>query len=204
MDKKSLQRERTKRYFIDAAKQIIKTKGLAQISARNVAELAGYSYATIYNYFSDLNDLLWYVTVDLIEEMAEMLRPIYQAGADPAWLLKQGYRDYASYYLAHPEVYHFLFHAQIGQPSAEVEPMLKMNQIGEQQERVLRDCVAQGLISPEDAPILAQLLVTIVHGLLSMHFSSYQQLSQTELFLALEQNIDFILQRIAAPSRSPR
>ena len=195
MEKKSLQRERTKCYFIDAAKEIIKTKGLAQASARNVADLAGYSYATIYNYFSDLNDLLWYVTVDLIEEMSENLRP-YIVGADPIGRLKLGYREYVRYYLDRPEVYHFLFHAQIGQPSAEVEPRLKTNRIGEQQDLVLRDCITQGLISSADAPILAQLLVTVIHGLLSMHFTSYQQLSEAELFQALDYHFDFILQRL--------
>lgn len=197
MDKKSRQRERVKRYFIDAAKEIINSSGLAAVSARSVADQAGYSSATIYNYFADLNDLLWQVTVELIQEMADTLRPVYQPGSDPIHMLKQGYHRYVSYYLERTEIYHFLFHARIGQPSAEVEAQLQMNLIGEQQERVLRDCVAQGIVKATDAPLIAPLLVTLVHGLLSMHFTSYQQLSAPELLDALDRNIDFVLARVA-------
>lgn len=196
MDKKALQRERTRRYFIDAAKELVKTKGLEQVSARNVADLAGYSYATIYNYFADINDLLWHVTLDLIEEMAERLGQIPLSGDNPICWLKQGYRDYVRYYLEFPAVFRFLFHSQIGVPSPEVAPMLRLNQIGSKQAFVLQQCVRRGMLDAEDVPVVAQMLVTIVHGLLLMHFASDPQITEAEMFEALDLDIGFVLQRL--------
>lgn len=200
MDKKALQRERTRRYFIDAAKEIVKTQGLDQVSARNVADLAGYSYATIYNYFADLNALLWYVTVDLIEEMAARLGAIPLEGDDPIQWLKQGYRDYVRYYLESPAVFRFLFHSQIGAPPPEVAPLLELNQIGSQQVRVLQEFVARDMLAADDLPMLAQTLVAVVHGLLLMHFASSPRITEQELFITLDVEIDFVLQRLVMPS----
>lgn len=199
-DKKALQRERTRRYFIDAAKELVKTQGLEQVSVRNVADLAGYSYATIYNYFSDLNALLWYVTVDLIEEMAARLGAIPLTGDDPVQWLKQGYHDYVRYYLESPAVFRFLFHSQIGAPPPEVTPLLELNQIGLQQVRVLQEFVVRQLLTAEDVPLVAQTLVAVVHGLLLMHFASSPRISESEMFAALDLEIDFVLQRLVPPN----
>ena len=49
-----IQEERIRKYFIDAAKELIRGEGLSVVTARNVAERAGYSYATLYNYFKDI------------------------------------------------------------------------------------------------------------------------------------------------------
>ena len=59
MEKKEIQEQRMRQYFIDAAKEIIKGEGLKCISTRNVSDRAGYSYATMYNYFKNINDLIY-------------------------------------------------------------------------------------------------------------------------------------------------
>lgn len=61
---KEMRRERTKQEFIHASKEIIEKLGIDQVSARRVGELSGYSYATIYNYFNDINHLLQTVSAD--------------------------------------------------------------------------------------------------------------------------------------------
>ena len=48
-----------KGYFVQAAQEILKGEGLKAASVRNIAEKAGYSYATVYNYFSDSKDLIF-------------------------------------------------------------------------------------------------------------------------------------------------
>ena len=58
MEKKQIQEQRIKSYFIQATKEILKGEGLKCISVRNIADKAGYSYATLYNYFKDVQDLI--------------------------------------------------------------------------------------------------------------------------------------------------
>ena len=58
MNKNPIQEERIRGYFIQAAMEILRGEGIRDLSVRNVAEKAGYSYATLYNYFKDLNALM--------------------------------------------------------------------------------------------------------------------------------------------------
>lgn len=66
--KNKVQEGRMKQYFIDAATEIIRGEGIQALTVRTVAERAGYSYATLYNYFSDLNELLIICTEYFAEE----------------------------------------------------------------------------------------------------------------------------------------
>lgn len=68
-----MQQQRMKGYFIQATKEIIKGEGLKSISVRNIADKAGYSYATLYNYFKDLNELLFYCISDFQQECNEFV-----------------------------------------------------------------------------------------------------------------------------------
>jgi len=54
-----IQQDRIKNDFIDAAVAIIKNDGSENPSARRIAKGAGYSYATMYNYFKDIDDLIF-------------------------------------------------------------------------------------------------------------------------------------------------
>ena len=56
MRNRQIQEERIKTYFLDSAKNLLRAEGLKGVSVRNVAYRAGYSYATLYNYFKDIND----------------------------------------------------------------------------------------------------------------------------------------------------
>ncbi|NQV37717.1 MAG: TetR/AcrR family transcriptional regulator [Candidatus Marinimicrobia bacterium] len=68
-----IQEQRMREYFIQAAKEIIRGEGMRAISVRNVAEQAGYSYATLYNYFTNIKDLVFECTVDFQEECLEQI-----------------------------------------------------------------------------------------------------------------------------------
>ncbi len=59
MKNKEVQELRMKNYFIQATKEILKGEGLQAVSVRNVADKAGYSYATLYNYFKDITELIF-------------------------------------------------------------------------------------------------------------------------------------------------
>lgn len=74
MGNKEIQEQRMKGYFIEASKDILKGEGLKSISVRNIAERAGYSYATLYNYFSDVKDLIFECVVDFQEECESFIK----------------------------------------------------------------------------------------------------------------------------------
>ncbi|MFN3556088.1 MAG: TetR/AcrR family transcriptional regulator [Bacteroidales bacterium] len=55
-------------YFITATKEIVTGEGFKALSVRNIAGRAGYSYTTLFNYFKDVNELLFLCVIDFQEE----------------------------------------------------------------------------------------------------------------------------------------
>lgn len=73
MTRNEIQDVRMRKYFIDAAKELIKGEGVVVVSTRNVAERSGYSYATIYNYFKDVRDLIFACIEDFQQECIDYI-----------------------------------------------------------------------------------------------------------------------------------
>lgn len=71
--KKEIQRDRMKKYFIESAKELIKEEGLSNLTTKKIGDRAGYSYATIYNYFTNFNELICVCLEEFSEEMKEFL-----------------------------------------------------------------------------------------------------------------------------------
>jgi len=65
--------ERLKGYFLEAAKNMIRSEGLKSVSVRNIAESAGYSYATMYNYYRNLSELILDCIKDFFGECREYI-----------------------------------------------------------------------------------------------------------------------------------
>jgi AcrR family transcriptional regulator len=70
MDRKQAKQERTKRYFLDAAKEIIREEGIAALTTKRIGERASYSYASIYNYFENFNELCCLCLEEMASECA--------------------------------------------------------------------------------------------------------------------------------------
>lgn len=68
MERKEIQEQRMRGYFIDATREMLKGEGLKSVNVRAVAERAGYSYATLYNYFKDIKELIFICVKDFQEE----------------------------------------------------------------------------------------------------------------------------------------
>ena len=73
MNNKDIQEQRVREYFVQAANEILRGEGISNLSVRNVAEKAGYSYATLYNYFKNLNELFSVCIIDFIQEGREFI-----------------------------------------------------------------------------------------------------------------------------------
>jgi AcrR family transcriptional regulator len=71
MERKQVKKERIKRFFLDAAKDIIRSEGICKLTTKKIGEKAAYSYASIYNYFENYNDLVCQCLEEMADECAE-------------------------------------------------------------------------------------------------------------------------------------
>lgn len=72
-EKKTIQRNRVKKYFLDASIKIIKEEGLENLTTKKIGDKAGYSYATIYNYFENFNELICISMMRMADECADYI-----------------------------------------------------------------------------------------------------------------------------------
>lgn len=109
MKNKLLQEERMKGYFIQAAKEILKSEGIKAISVRNIAERAGYSYATLYNYFRDVNDLVFECVSDFQLECAEFVSHKVDPKLTAYDAIKAKATAYVQYFLEYPGIFDLFY-----------------------------------------------------------------------------------------------
>ncbi|MDP4266685.1 MAG: TetR/AcrR family transcriptional regulator [Bacteroidota bacterium] len=109
MDNKEIQTQRMKGYFIQAAKELIKGEGLKSVSTRSVAERAGYSYATLYNYFKDLNDLIFECVKDFQAECEVFVNSKTKKITNGKEKIKAIISAYVHYFIEYPGTFELFF-----------------------------------------------------------------------------------------------
>lgn len=109
MSNKKIQEERVKGYFVQAANEILRGEGIKSLSVRNVAEKAGYSYATLYNYFKDINELLSVCIIDFIEEGKEFIVGETQDIPKGIVRLEAIIKSYVKFFVQYPGIFELFY-----------------------------------------------------------------------------------------------
>ncbi|MDP3448868.1 MAG: TetR/AcrR family transcriptional regulator [Eubacteriales bacterium] len=183
-----LKNEQVRCGFVQAAKEIILRDGVDAVSVRKIAQATGYSYATIYHYFLDLNALLLAAKESMVGDVSA-----YLTQADPSPFrtvedLKRVNRDYAQYYLDRPHVYHFFYAYRF-----ENEPVPNYDlQFQDGWHFAYSTFVEDGLLRREDVVTAAKTIIYTMHGLLALYFSS-NGLSTESFYQDLDTATDFII-----------
>lgn len=160
--------EQVKEGFVQAAKEIILREGVAAVSARKIAQATGYSYATIYHYFTDLDALLLAVKERMVEDVTLHLSPADASPFRTIEDLKRVNRAYAQYYLDSPNIYHFFYSYRFAH---EVNPDYDLR-FQDGWYFAYSNLVEQGFLRKADVIIAAKTVIYALHGLLSLYFSS--------------------------------
>lgn len=109
MKNKELQETRMKGYFIQATRDILRGEGLKGISVRNIADRAGYSYATLYNYFKDVNDLVFICVDDFQEECRQFINGQNIKQPEGIERLKASILAYMGYFAEYPGIFDLFY-----------------------------------------------------------------------------------------------
>lgn len=109
MQNKPIKEERMRRYFVDSCKELLLGESLRALSVRNVAERAGYSFATIYSYFKDLSDLTMTAVGEFLVELKNFVGIDSKGSDDVATITK----SYIKYFVQYPSIYRLMFVEQI-------------------------------------------------------------------------------------------
>jgi AcrR family transcriptional regulator len=194
MKNKEIQEQRMKEYFIQATKDILRGEGLKSISVRNIADRAGYSYATLYNYFKDVNDLVFLCVNDFQEECNAFVKDQTEKTPKGMDRIKKTVLAYLNYFTEYPGIFDLFYLAKVSDFG---NKQTIINLISNSLDTVCKSewdyCISHNLVPVERLEsIKSQLKYTAV-GLLLLYINRRSPDSYSEFINQANNQIDFIL-----------
>ncbi|MCG8541970.1 MAG: TetR/AcrR family transcriptional regulator [Clostridia bacterium] len=186
MDKKQIQKKRMMSYFIEATNQIIENEGIDSITIRKVSDIAGYNSATLYNYFENLDHLIFFSSMKYLKEYVLSLPEYLKNSKDPIdkylriWecFCKHSFRKPRIYYTIFFDKfsnslnddikeYYSIFPEELGKQSKDILSMLLGQNVYDRNRSILKSCIPKALIKEEDLEEVNEMNLLIYSGMLS-------------------------------------
>ena len=179
-------------YFAKTARDMILESGMEAVSIRNIAAQAGYAYATIYNHFQNLDELLW-LTRDLF--MADIGGHIEKSmanrtvqGPEEVCLL---FGAYAEYFVKHPSVYRFLYFYPLQKNAKKTRSYVETEAYKAQFAQAFAGLAGQK--TPEEIQNAVQTILYTIHGLLTLSIAGNDELRIDDIPQELRKTILYLL-----------
>ncbi len=194
MDKKQIQEQRMKRYFIDAAKELVKSEGLTSVNVRNVADKAGYSYATLYNYFKDLNDLIFECVKDFQEECEKAVKNKTRKSEAGKEKLKTAVLTYVEYFTEYTGVFELFYIEKMGNIRNR-KPIIELiyTFLDTLCQPYWEQCIAQGIFDRELAEKKKKQLRFVIMGIQLFYQNRFQPENYREFMALLNEQVDEVI-----------
>ncbi len=187
--KQNLKNQRVRAYFVQAAKKIILEEGVENVSVRKVADAAGYTFSTIYNYYGNLNELLQEVKADMIKDLVQHMAETRPSKVSDVEDIKKQNRLYVEYFIQNPNVFSFFYSYRLH--PVQKEPA-EVPDFSSQYLETYRGFAERGIIRESEIPVLAKTFIYSLHGLLALYFSD-NGLTVQMLYEELDRVADFLL-----------
>ncbi|SET68270.1 transcriptional regulator, TetR family [Natronincola peptidivorans] len=212
MYKRKIQKRRMMSYFIEAANQIIEEEGMEGVTVRKVADLAGYNSATLYNYFENLDHLIFFASMKYLKEYAISLPQhvkntnnsldkyfaiwecfCYHSYNRPKVYQAIFFNEFSSLFKNAIKEYYCIFPNEIGEQSEELLPMLLSQNIVDRNLSILKTCASEGLIPPHHLEDINEMTLLVYEGMFLKVANGEVDYSVEE---AVERTLKFIKQII--------
>lgn len=190
---KEIQKSRVKRYFIDAAKEILINEGVSNVSVRKIGDATGYSYATVYNYFKNLDHLLWCIGIEFVQEIVKIYDDDFIKDTYTSDDIKQLINQYLNYYFENPNVFKFFFFYQVEELPEDLKGELIRPSLEKILISILENLAQQKIIKHEKVIVISGLIMNSVHGMLLMYFSKKRKVTKQEIHRQSAEMIQFLL-----------
>lgn len=197
---KEIQKKRILMYFIEATSKIIEDNGIENVTIRNVSDLAGYNSATLYNYFEDLDHLIFFTSIKYLEEYNLELPKIINKSDNSYDIFIKTWECFCKFSFKNPKIfyniffskhkdklsdtiseYYSIFPEELGENNGIVLEMLKYKNLLDRNKTVMYPLVGEGLIKLENFDIINKTIIysyqAILHGCVVDNDKSIEQLT---------------------------
>lgn len=212
-DSKDIKKKRMLKIFIEATRDLIEKNGIEQVTIRGVAKKAGYNSATIYNYFDNCKQLIFFASLDFLGEYSQAM-PNYIANAEDEierfikmWecFCKYSFENPKIYYAIftdnigdHPEIlmkkYFNLFPEKLGTPPADLMPMLLDPDLSHRAAIASKPLIKNEYLTEAAARQMDKKITYIYHGILALMVNQRIKYSSEQALEIITKQIKSIIE----------
>ncbi|HAE21863.1 MAG TPA: hypothetical protein DCG47_06010 [Spirochaetaceae bacterium] len=164
-------------HFVEAARALILREGVEALTIRRVAAEAGYTFASIYNHFEKLDELLWRTRARMIEDLVEYMAAAGRLDAASTDDIVLVFLSYVDYFLERPHAYRFIYFHRLDaalKPSGE---SAASDPLAARLFRTFSYLYAQGLRSAEELAAITKAIHYGVQGVLTLFMAANEGLT---------------------------
>ncbi len=167
--RKEKQKLEIRSLILEESMKLFVEEGFSKVSVRKIAERVQYSPTTLYLYFKDKNEILFYCCESGFKKMLEHNITLGLI-SDPIERLHQMGVNYLNFGLEYPEYYDLMFIQE-----APMSALIDMgagwssgDQALEALKMIVQDAMDKGLLVPAKVETVAMAVWSMVHGLVSL------------------------------------
>jgi len=170
-------------YFIDATRTILKGEGLRAVSVRNVAQIAGYSYATLYNYFKDVKELVFECVCGFMDECREFVEKQTAEQEPGLRRIRAVSIAYMKYFVEYPGIFELFFieNHSSNSPRHNSDELIN-NFLEKLCEEDWNKLVSDGMISTDKKEELVRQIKYLTVGMMIFYLHRREKMEYTEFF----------------------
>jgi AcrR family transcriptional regulator len=210
--KKEIQRARMWRYFLDAATEVIVEDGIDHFTIRKIADKAGYTSSTAYNYFKDLTHLKFFAAMRFTKDYIEELPVYLNKGNNTIEKWLYSWECFCKYSFEQPKIYSVIFMDNLGSVPEElmehyyqiykedllglpeqIKDIIMEGKFSKRSALYIQDAVDEGFIEQKNVDLIADLTLMIWKGMMNTIMNHRRNYSKEE---AIEQTLYYVYETV--------
>lgn len=198
--RKEIQQQRMWQYFLDAATDIIDEEGIDQLTVRKIADRAGYTSSTVYNYFKDLFHLKFFATMRYTKDYVNELPNYISRGNNTIEKWLYSWVCFCKHSFERPEIYSILFMENLGSIPEEVlveyyniyrddltgvpeeiKSIIMEQSFSKRSTMYIQGAIEEGFIKEENVEYISDVTLMIWKGMMSTYMNHRRKMTTDEV-----------------------
>jgi AcrR family transcriptional regulator len=171
-DKASLKSSQVQAHFSEAARALILREGVESLSIRRIAAEAGYTFASIYNHFEKLDELLWRTRSLMADELVAYMEAAGRLDAASSDDVVGVFRCFVDYFLERPHAYRFIYFHRLDPTLRPAADAASGDPLAALLFRTFSYLYARGLRGAEELASISAAIRFGVQGVLTIYLSA--------------------------------